>query len=67
MHLVNFPVNLNIYHLSHLYFKKQNNYVLTTFEHMYETHKQCAQLLAVEGMLLLCNVHLNLPGGNIIQ
>ena len=34
---------------------------------MYETHEQCAQLLTVEGVLLLCNVHLNLPGGNVIQ
>lgn len=41
--------------------------MLTTFEDMYETHKQCAQLLAVEGVLLLCYIHFNLPGGNIIQ
>lgn len=34
---------------------------------MYETHEQCAQLLTVKGVLLLCNVHLNLPGGNVIQ
>lgn len=41
--------------------------MLTTFEDMYETHEQRAQLLAVEGVLLLCNVHFNLPGGNVIQ
>lgn len=34
---------------------------------MYETHEQCAQLLTVKGVLLLRNVHLNLPGGNVIQ
>lgn len=34
---------------------------------MNETHEQCAQLLAVEGVLLLCNVHLNLSGRNVIQ
>lgn len=34
---------------------------------MYETHEQCAQLLAVEGVLLLCNIDLNLSGGNVIQ
>lgn len=34
---------------------------------MYETHEQCSQLLAVEGVLLLCNVHFNLSGGNVIQ
>lgn len=34
---------------------------------MYETHEQGAQLLAVEGVLLLCNVHFNLSGGNVIQ
>ncbi len=34
---------------------------------MYETHKQRAQLLAVERVLLLCNVHFNLSGGNVIQ
>lgn len=40
---------------------------LTTFEDMYETHEQCAQLLAVEGVLLLCNINFNLSGGNVIQ
>ncbi len=34
---------------------------------MYETHEQCAQLLAVEGVLLLCNVHFNLSGWNVIK
>lgn len=34
---------------------------------MYETHEQCPQLLAVEGVLLLSNVHFNFPGGNVIQ
>lgn len=34
---------------------------------MYETHEQRAQLLAVESVLLLCNVHFNLSGGNVIQ
>lgn len=34
---------------------------------MYETHEQRAQLLAVKGVLLLSNVHFNLPGGNVIQ
>lgn len=41
--------------------------MLTTFEDMYETHQKCAQLLAVKGVLLLSNVHFNLPGGNVIQ
>lgn len=41
--------------------------MLTTFEDMYETHEQCAQLLAVEGVLLLSNVHFNPPAGYIIQ
>ena len=41
--------------------------MLTTFEDMYETHEQCTQLLAVEGVLMLCNVHFNLSRGNIIQ
>ena len=41
--------------------------MLTTFEDMYETHEQCTQLLAVEGVLLLCNVHFDFSGGNIIQ
>lgn len=40
---------------------------LTTFEDMYETHEQCTQLLAVEGVLLLCNVYFNLSGRNVIQ
>ena len=34
---------------------------------MYETHEQRAQLLAVEGVLLLCDVHFHLSGGNVIQ
>lgn len=41
--------------------------MLTTFEDMYKTHEKCAQLLAVEGVLLLCNIHFNLSGGNVIQ
>lgn len=42
-------------------------YMLTTFEDMYETHEQCAQLLAVEGVLLLSDLYFNLPGWNVIQ
>lgn len=34
---------------------------------MYETHEQSAQLLAVECVLLLCYVHFNLSGGNVIE
>lgn len=41
--------------------------MLTTFEDVYETHEQRAQLLAVEGVLLLSDFHFNLPGGNVIQ
>ena len=41
--------------------------LLTTFEDMYETHEQCAQLLAVEGVLLLRNVYFNPPAGYIIK
>lgn len=37
-------------------------YMLTTFEDMYETHEQRAQLLAVEGVLLLSDLYFNLPG-----
>lgn len=36
--------------------------MLTTFEDVYETHEQRAQLLAVEGVLLLSDLHFNLPG-----
>lgn len=41
--------------------------MLTTFEDMYEAHEQCAQLLAVEGVLLLSNVHFYPPRWNVIQ
>lgn len=41
--------------------------MLTTFEYVNETHKQCAQLLTVEGVLLLCKIHFNLSRRNIIQ
>jgi len=34
---------------------------------MDETHEQRAQLLAVEGVLLLRDVHFDLSGGNVIQ
>lgn len=41
--------------------------MLTAFKDMYETHQQGSQLLAVEGVLLLCDVHFDPSGGNVIQ
>lgn len=43
------------------------NAALTTFEYMNETHEKGAQLLAVERMLLLCNVNFNMSGRDVIQ
>lgn len=40
--------------------------VLTTLEDMYETHQQGSQLLTVEGVLLLSNVHFDPSGGYVI-
>lgn len=34
---------------------------------MNETHEKGAQLLAVECVLLLCNVNFNMSGGDVIQ
>lgn len=41
--------------------------MLTAFKDVYETHQQGSQLLAVEGVLLLCDVHFDPSGGNVIQ
>lgn len=40
--------------------------MLTAFKDVYETHQQGSQLLAVEGVLLLCDVHFDPSGGNVI-
>jgi len=42
-------------------------YMLTTLEDVYETHQQRAQLLAVEGVLLLRHVYLDLSAGDVLQ
>lgn len=70
---MNFTEKLNIYRFKKPHLFLQQYYLinkkilwkyckLTTFEDMYETHEQRAQLLAVEGVLLFCNVHFNLSG-----
>lgn len=41
--------------------------MLTAFKDVYETHQQGSQLLAVEGVLLLCDVNFDPSGGNVIQ
>lgn len=41
--------------------------MLTTFKDVYETHQQGSELLAVEGVLLLCDVHFDPSGGNVVQ
>lgn len=50
-----------------LEFLKLRPEALTAFEDVYEAHEQRAQLLAVEGVLLLCDVHLHLPAGDVVQ